>query len=67
MSLLATETISFVQLDSKQFAAGMFEAELTGEKYPAALRDYARAYLNVDTEGKGCVLLCAASGVGWGA
>lgn len=41
-------------VDGRQFAAGLFEAELTGEKYPGALHSMARAYLNIDTDFKGC-------------
>ena len=43
-----------LQLDSRQFAAGMFEAELTGEAFPSSLYAFARAFQNIDTEGRGC-------------
>ena len=41
-------------LDSRQFAASLFEAELTGAKFPAALKRMAQAYLNIDCDSRGC-------------
>lgn len=42
-------------INERQFAAGMFEAELTGQDFPAKLLNMARAYLNVDTAMKGFI------------
>jgi len=46
-----------VQMSCYQFAAGMFEEEITGEQFPMALLNLAMAFSNVDFDDALCALL----------
>ena len=52
LSQLMGHNLSVTQ---RQFAAGMFEADLCGATWPGKLQKLARAYLNIDSTLKGCV------------
>ena len=43
-------------MNSHQFAAAMLEEEITGEVFPGVLLQMAKAFSNIDSDDKLCVL-----------